>query len=122
VASSNSLSSKQLQEKIEIAAAAAREATIGLPLPKQYNSILEEANKAVNGERQENYGSQSENFKHIAQMWAVILRRDVSVQEVAMCMMALKLARLIKTGGGHRDSIVDIAGYAECLAKVNAGL
>ena len=34
-------------------------------------------------------------------------------------MMDVKLARLVKTGGQHRDSIIDIAGYALCLDVVN---
>ena len=86
-----------------------------------YVSILTEADKAVNGERQENYGSQSTNFQNIADIWRVILGIPITPQQVAMCMAGLKLARLIKTNGHHRDSIVDIAGYAECLQKINEG-
>jgi hypothetical protein len=92
--------------------------------PKPVNnllSILAEADKAVNGERQENYGSQTANFSNIAAMWSVLLDVTVTPQQVAMCMIALKLARLKKTGGLHRDSVIDIAGYAECLEKVNHG-
>lgn len=87
-----------------------------------YKSILEEANRAVNGERQENYGSQTLNFQRIAALWGPLLGVDVTPQQVSMCMIALKLARLVHTNGQHRDSAVDIAGYAECLGKINAGL
>lgn len=87
-----------------------------------YDSVLAEADKAVNGERQENYGSQRENFQRIADMWRVILGVPVTPQQVAMCMIALKLARLVHTNGQHRDSVVDVAGYAECLSKINHGL
>lgn len=86
-----------------------------------YISILAEADKAVNGSRNENYGKQRDNFQRIAEMWRVILGVPVTSQQVAMCMVALKLARLVHTNGHHRDSIVDIAGYAECLAKINEG-
>lgn len=92
------------------------------PTPK---CILELAHLAVNGERQENYGSQTTNFTNIADMWTVILREKlispITPQDVTMCQVGLKLARLTKTGGCHRDSIIDIAGYAECLDKVNQG-
>jgi hypothetical protein len=88
-------------------------------------SILERAHEAVNGERQENYGNQHQNFTNIADIWTVILREKliapVTPQDVAMCQIGLKLARLAKNGGKHFDSIVDVAGYAECLDKVNAG-
>lgn len=86
-------------------------------------SILEMAHQAVGGDRQENYGDQHTNFTNIADIWSVILREKltspITPQEVAMCQIGLKLARLQKTGGLHRDSIVDVAGYAECLDKVN---
>ena len=82
-------------------------------------SILAGASMAVNGDRAENYGTQLINFTHIARMWGVILERTITPQEVAMCMIALKLARLKKTSGTHRDSIMDIAGYAECLDQIN---
>lgn len=88
-------------------------------------SVLKLANDAVNGERQENYGDQLTNFTNIADIWSVILRGKlkegefVSPQEVALCQVGVKIARLQKTGGLHRDSIVDIAGYAECLDQVN---
>lgn len=87
----------------------------------EYKSILTEAHSAVNGERQENYGKQTNNFQRIADMWRVILGVPVTPQQVAMCMIALKLARLVHTNGQHRDSTVDIAGYAECLGKINEG-
>lgn len=101
---------------------AAGDSACEIPVNK---GILELAHMAVNGDRMDNYGSQLENFTRIADMWTVILKDSlifpISPQDVAMCMMALKLARLTKTAGRHRDSIIDVAGYAECLDKVNIG-
>jgi hypothetical protein len=110
--------SKQLMETKEVG--------IDGEAPRQEPSILREAHEAVNGERMENYGEQRRNFTDIGDMWSVVLRdklvAPITPQDVAMCQIAVKLSRLTRTGGQHRDSIVDIAGYAECLDKVNMGL
>lgn len=86
-------------------------------------NVLELANEAVNGERAENYGDQLTNFTNIADRMTITLREKliapITPQEVALLMMDVKLARLVKTGGQHRDSIIDIAGYALCLDVVN---
>ena len=86
-------------------------------------NVLELANEAVNGERAENYGDQLTNFTNIADRMTITLREKliapITPQEVALLMLDVKLARLVKTGGQHRDSIIDIAGYALCLDVVN---
>jgi hypothetical protein len=64
------------------------------------------------------YGDASENFQRIADMWSVILSRRVTVKEVALCMAAVKMARLIETPD-HEDSWIDLAGYAALGVEVN---
>ena len=44
----------------------------------------------------------------------MVLGIDISPEQVALCMIQLKVARA-KNGGFHRDSFVDIAGYARCV-------
>jgi len=66
---------------------------------------------AVRGER---YGHPSTNFARIASIWGPILDLQVSVQQVGLCLIALKLARLIETPDDE-DSIHDLAGYAATL-------
>lgn len=78
-------------------------------------SILEEAAAVVN-ERQTQYGTREENFGRIAEMWTAILDCPVTPQQVALCMIALKVARL--TFRHSHDSLVDICGYAHCLAEL----
>ena len=86
-------------------------------------TVLERAHLAVHGDRQENYGDQLANFTNIADRMTITLRdklvAPITPQEVALLMIDVKVARLTKTGGRHFDSIVDIAGYAECLDVVN---
>lgn len=80
-------------------------------------SILMEAEKIVNGARRNAYGHPENNFQRIADLWnAYLVNRidpdaPVSNQDVALMMCLMKIARLLETPT-HRDSLVDLAGYA----------
>lgn len=82
------------------------------------DSILYEAHNLVRGQRQADYGDKLVNFSQIAQLWnaafALKLNSPLTAEDVALGMMQVKIARLQKTPS-HKDSIVDIAGYAECF-------
>jgi Domain of unknown function (DUF6378) len=80
-------------------------------------STLTEAEEIINGQRREEYGEVLPSFQLIADLWAPILKVEVSPEQVALCMINLKIARYLM-GGFHRDSVVDIAGYAGCLEKI----
>jgi Domain of unknown function (DUF6378) len=79
-------------------------------------SVLTDAEDIINGQRREDYGEVLESFQTIAALWEPILKTTVSPEQVALCMIGLKIARTMN--GFHRDSIVDIAGYAGCLEKI----
>lgn len=81
--------------------------------PQENKSFLTEASDLVKGQRQKDYGDKKKNFSDIAAIWSVILGKTIDPVQVAQCMVAMKLARLIKTPS-HRDSWVDIAGYVAC--------
>ena len=76
-------------------------------------NILEEANKIVSGERNTDYGHPADDFQKTADMWTVILGVPVTTQQVALCMIAVKISRLLHEP--KRDSLVDIAGYARTI-------
>lgn len=80
------------------------------------NDCLNAATEALT-ERGSAYGNAEDNFERIALMWSAILRRPISRQEVALCMIALKVARLIETPD-HDDSWIDVAGYAALGSEV----
>ena len=61
-------------------------------------------------ERGEDYGTPYSNHTHIAHLWSVLLGQDISPHQVVMCMVALKLARLMNQPT-HDDSWRDIIGY-----------
>lgn len=82
-------------------------------------SVLDEAKRLIHGSRQADYGSPRDSFKTIADMWSPILGVDVSAEQVVLCMATLKIARMVTGGGYHRDSVVDLAGYAGVLEMVH---
>ena len=71
-------------------------------------SILEEANRLVNGDRKDTYDGTDDT---IVALWSAYLGVELTVLDYAAMMVLLKVART--KGKLHRDSWVDIAGYAE---------
>lgn len=86
-------------------------------------TILQEAQNVVYGDRQADYGSATSNFQLIADYWNVTLGKKlsspISPKEVGLCMISLKMAREINKS--KRDNLVDIAGYAGTLEKLEKG-
>ena len=80
-------------------------------------SILHEAHGLVHGDRGKDYGHPFDDLGRTAAMWTALLGVPVTAEKVAMCMVALKLSRLCNEY--KRDSVVDVAGYAEVLDMVH---
>ena len=74
---------------------------------------MQQADKCVNGQREQDYGTPEQNFQIIADLWGAYKGISFSAVDVAMMMSLLKIAR-IRNGGGTGDSFVDLAGYAAC--------
>ena len=72
--------------------------------------ILMDADECVSQNRNSQYGEPENNLATIAAFWSLILGAEVSPQQVALCMAALKIARCTN-GQYHRDNFVDGAGY-----------
>lgn len=85
--------------------------------------MLHRAEKLIRGDRQQDYGDKLENFSQIAELWTATLRRtlrpgaEITAEEVGLCMMQVKIARL-SGKPDHRDSILDVAGYAGCYDDI----
>lgn len=73
--------------------------------------FLDKAEELINGQRAKDYGDAKENHQRIADVWSVILGTSVTPEQVAACMIGLKLARLANDMK-QDDTWVDIAGYA----------
>ncbi len=79
-------------------------------------TITEEAESIINGPRRDSYGPVEESFQRTANIWSGILNIPVSPQQVALCMIGLKLQR--EANQPARDNRVDIAGYDLLLDKL----
>lgn len=80
--------------------------------------LLRQAASIISGERNRNYGDPEDNLGRTAKIWSVILGMDVTAEDVAMCMVGLKVARYGHRGGFQEDTWRDIAGYAGCGYEV----
>ena len=85
------------------------------PLIKD-ESILSEAERIVNGDRQADYSDPVANFKHIADIASAISKEELSPTTCAIVMIAVKLAR--ENYRHKRDNLVDLAGYVEILHRI----
>lgn len=82
--------------------------------------ILKAAEAVVNT-RGESYGTPAENFSRIANLWSIILNQNITVRDVGLMMIALKISRLQETPD-HEDSWIDLAGYAAITAEAIADI
>lgn len=78
--------------------------------PKLMETVAEEAQRIVTGDRRETYGPVVESFERIAKKWSATLGITVTAKQVALCMIDLKTCREVNKP--HRDNWVDICGYA----------
>lgn len=80
-------------------------------------TILQQAQLIVDGQRRDDYGDMRASFKRIAGMWSSYLGTDVNVFDVAHMMIMLKLSR--NHDKYNRDSMVDVCGYAYCADRIH---
>jgi hypothetical protein len=80
--------------------------------------ILKEAIRLTHTDRQKNYGEPLVNHQRIADIWTVLLGFEVTPSQVALCMVGVKLARLVETPD-HLDSFVDAAAYIGIAGEIS---
>ncbi len=87
--------------------------------------ILQQAHENIYGDREGTGGNPAYTLETIAEYWRVYLERKHSVlvallpDDISTMMILLKIARLMRRPG-HRDSLVDIAGYAGLIDKCDS--
>jgi hypothetical protein len=81
-------------------------------------TILEEANRLIYGDRNEAYGHPADDFARTGRMWGAILgTADIAPELVGLCMVAVKISREVHAP--KRDNRTDGAGYFGCVDKVH---
>ena len=86
-------------------------------------TVLQEAQRLVHGDRGAAYGHPIVDYKATGRMWGSILERwlgrdvpDVDPRICCLMMVAVKLSR--EAGRHKRDNLTDAAGYAECAHMI----
>jgi hypothetical protein len=85
-------------------------------LSAQRNSILQEADLIVNGERAVDYGDAIESFQKVSTMATLLANKEISPLD---CCLVLKAVKLVRESYKHkRDNLVDECGYAEIENRI----
>ena len=92
--------------------------TAGGSLIVEPENILQEADRLTSaaGKRPGDYGHPRDNLQLTADLWAPILGVEVTAEQVALCMIQLKIARECHKPG--RDNLVDIAGWSRTIERL----
>lgn len=80
-------------------------------------NILNKADETV-GQRAQEYGPPTENFRAIADLWSAYLGVDITPYDYSQMMILAKIGRG-KTGEPDRDTHVDQAGYSLTTSLVH---
>lgn len=70
----------------------------------------------VNIDRNRDYDHPFDNFTKIAKIWSAILDSEITAEQVALCMVGVKIAR--ESYLHKSDNVVDGVGYFLTLAQV----
>lgn len=79
-------------------------------------SVLNSAKDIVNGQRPNDYGGPEDSFRRIGKLWEAYMDVAFTPSNVAIMLALMKVARL-EANPKHKDSWVDLAGYAACGAE-----
>lgn len=81
-------------------------------------TLLGAAGLLIRGDRRADYGNFEENARILSELWSTILGTKVRADQVPLMLVALKAMRLIQHPG-HKDSWVDLIGYAALSARLD---
>lgn len=79
-------------------------------------NCLQIADRLTSGDRQESYGHPLDDFSRTAKLWSAVLGIDVTAEQVALCMVCVKISR--ECHQPKADNIIDGCGYFRTLEMV----
>ena len=80
--------------------------------------ILNKAASLVSGDRAKQHGDYTQQHKRVADLWSAYLKTPISAQEVAFCMVLLKISR-DELGSPNMDDGVDASAYTSIWAALS---
>jgi hypothetical protein len=83
---------------------------------KRAAELLMHAAELINGQRAKDYGEPQQSFENIAKLWSTYLHTDITVTDVGMMMILLKVSRN-QRGKDKQDNFIDICGYASLVGS-----
>lgn len=83
------------------------------------DKILDAASDLINGQRAKDYGDAFEMHRRIAAGWSEIVGVNVTPAQAALCLVWLKIARLVETPD-HLDSFVDLVAYGALAGEIES--
>ena len=81
-----------------------------------FKDILKEAIKLIGGQRNKDYGDRVTNHENIANLWSAFLNKKISAHDVAICMVLVKVARLMHSR--KKDNYLDMAAYSAIAGEI----
>lgn len=86
-------------------------------LEPRHESVLQEAQRLVHGDRGAAYGHPIDDYTRTGRIWGAILGiPDIDPRLCCLMMAGVKVSR--EVNGHKRDNLTDLAGYAECAFMV----
>jgi len=90
--------------------------------PAVRESVLREAERIMDDHREPTYGPPAEDAARWAALFAAVTGLDIRPEHFPLAQICVKLSRLgAAPRHWHRDSYVDIAGYARVAEAIAAG-
>jgi hypothetical protein len=83
------------------------------------SEILEKADALICGDRDRTHGDAFKQLSYVGRMWSNYLGVAVRAEQVAMCMVMMKLSRS-KCGEYNPDDYIDLIGYAALAGELRA--
>jgi hypothetical protein len=83
-------------------------------------SVAEEAQRIVGGDRNASYGHPYQDYIRTAALQSAVLGQKVTAKQACLNMIAVKLSR--EAFKHKRDNLVDIVGYALCAKMIEEAM
>jgi hypothetical protein len=87
------------------------------PMTPRHETILEEAQRLVHGDRGADYGHPMDDYTRTGRIWGALLGiGDIDPRIACLMMAGVKMSREVNRH--KRDNLTDLAGYGECANMI----